>query len=319
VPPVPEPAEEKFLVVQPNFDVLAYLDRASAASAAFLGQISEVGAGGAIRTGRLTQGGVYWALEDGVQPTGVVEFLRQHSQSELPANLVRSLSDWFARRETLAVRTGLTVRAFRSPAERDAYLGRHPGSACGTHFAIVQRDESSQRGELVVDHAGGLRRALRADEHGRLSAEGPLDLVQEARLRRLAGRSGSGWQLSAGSLRRALAEGLKPAGVWAWLGDHLAEPLPPLVGQAVEGWLGQHPEQPMELGEAVLLHVPGDELFAAVAGSPRLRPFLAGVVGGNWLLVRRERRAELEAALAELGFAVGAGLTPGGFKGEGKA
>jgi hypothetical protein len=250
-----------------------------------------------------------------VQPGEVLAFLRRHGQNEPPANVVQSLSDWFARRETMVLRGDVTVWAFPSAAERDAHLARHGGTACGEHFALGGAKETQPRGEPVVDHAGKLRQTLTVDEFGAVAEQGACDLVQEHRLRRLAERSGSGWRLSAGSLGRARAGGLKPAQVWAWLKEHLAEPAPPLLAHAVDAWLGVPPGQALGLDEAVLLRVPDEQLFKAIVGSPRLRPLLAGVVAKHWLLVRRERRAELEAVLAELGLPVGSGPAPGGFTG----
>src|SRR5262249_13459627 len=98
-PEQPAPAEEeadRFLVLQPNFDVVAYLDRATVASVGLLGQLAEAPAGSAadatvVRTFRLTQGSVYQALENGLEPARIVEYLRRHGQNEPPANVLQTL------------------------------------------------------------------------------------------------------------------------------------------------------------------------------------------------------------------------------------
>ena len=43
VAPPPEPAERRCLVIQPNFDIVAYLDQADARTAGLLGRIAESG------------------------------------------------------------------------------------------------------------------------------------------------------------------------------------------------------------------------------------------------------------------------------------
>ena len=126
--------------------------------------------------------------------------------------------------------------------------------------------------------------------------------MQRARLRRLATEAASQWQINGNSMRGAAAAGLKPALVHRWLSDHLASPMPPLIAQAVDAWMGR--AERVELADAVLLHVPWDEPFRAIAASPRLQPYLLGSPGSHWLMVRREARKELAAALEELGFTI---------------
>ena len=78
----PEQPGQRFLIVQPNFDVLAYLDQADASSAGFLGRIAEgdSATSGPIRTFRITQTSVYQAQESGLSLAQIVEFFEQHSR-----------------------------------------------------------------------------------------------------------------------------------------------------------------------------------------------------------------------------------------------
>ena len=64
--------------------------------------------------------------------------------------------------------------------------------------------------------------------------------------------------------------------------------------------------------DALLLHVPNGKQFQAIITSQRLRPFLAGRPGPGWLVVKKEARKELTAALEELGFALSKQLTDDG-------
>jgi hypothetical protein len=316
IAPPPEPAERRCLVIQPNFDIVAYLDHAGARTARFLGRIAEGGSAhsGPIPTFRLTQASVYQAEESGLSHAQIVEFLRQHSQRELPANVLRSLADWSGRRERLSLRSGVTVLAFPTPADRDAYLEHHAGTACGEHFVLASGTGKDLRlpGSLVSWHLADRRRTMELDEHGRISLTQSLDLVQKSRLRRIAQppRSAAvGWQLTAGSMRQAAAGGLKPGVVYGWLNDHLAHPAPPLMAVAIDAWLRVGKSRPLELADAVLLHVPDQDQFQAIATSRRLRPFLLGRPGPGWLVVNKETRKELAAVLEELGFTLTRELT----------
>jgi Helicase conserved C-terminal domain len=312
VAPPPDPVEARFLLIQPNFDVIAYLDQANAPTAAMLGRLaaSDAVCSGPVQTFRITQTSVYQAQEGGLSQSQIVEFLRRHSQCELPANVLHAISDWSRRRERLTLRSGVNVLGFTSTDERDAYLKRHPGAACGAWFVLVaDRDQGRARGSkaLLSDHLTGGRRTLELDEEGRIRSTEPVDIVQRARLDRLAQPTGNGWRLSGDSVRRAAAAGLKPAQIQRWLQDHLASPMPPLIEEAINVWLGSG--RPLELAEAVLLHVPDEESYRAIATSARLRRFLVGSPGPRWLAVKRESRTELAAVLRDLGFVLSDHLT----------
>ena len=112
---------------------------------------------------------------------------------------------------------------------------------------------------------------------------------------------------------------MKPGLIRRWLEDHLASPAPPLIALAIDAWLKAGKVRPLELGDAVLLHVPDADQFQAIAGSRRLRPFLLGCPGPGWLAVRKESRKELAALLEGLGFVVARELTHDELPAEGKA
>jgi hypothetical protein len=309
VAPPSEPAERRCLVIQPNFDVVAYLEQADARTAGILGRIAESDSAhsGPIQTFRLTQASVYQAEESGLSHTQIVDFLRRHGQPEPPANVLRSLDDWSGKRESMSLRSGLTILGFATAEERHAYLAGHRGTACGDRFVIAsggvdQPPKSKLSGYLASDHAAGIRRTFELDEQGFFHTNEPIDLVQAARLRRIAWPTATGWRLTTNSMRQAAAGGLKPGVVHRWLKDILAKPAPPLIAVAIDVWLRVGKDRALELGDAVLLHVPDQSQFRAIAASPRLRPFLLGSPGPNWLFVNRATRKELAVALEELGF-----------------
>jgi len=308
----PEEPEQPFLVVQPNFDVVAYLDRAGARSAGLLGRVAEAGplAAGPVQTFRLTRDSVYRALEGGLSQEQLADFLTRSNQGPLPANVLRALSDWGARREGLVLRQGLTLLAFPNREARDGWLTGHTGTACGEHFVLAGHAAAKdlKKPTVLADHLEGGRYIFQVDENGVLHTDQPVDVVQRARLRRMAEPDPAGWRLTRNSVRRALARGMKPAPFNAWLEDLLHAPVPPLLACALDAWWGEM--HPAELGEAILLHVANPVQFHALASSPRLRPFLNGSPGPGWLMVRPEARKTLSGLLVELGFELTPELTP---------
>jgi hypothetical protein len=313
VEPEPEAAVQRFLVVQPNFDVVAYLGQADVGAAALLGRVAEsdtkaAGTAGPVQTFRLTQASVYQTLEGGLSHTELVEFLRRHSQTELPANVLQSLAEWSARRESMVLREGVTLLGFPSAEAATAYLTEHPGQRCGDRFVLAGKKlgREAAAGFLHVNHLGGLRPTWTVDDEGVIAVKPPLDVVQAARLRRIAEETDRGPRLTRASVHRAAVGGLKPATVQTWLESHTNEPLPPLIEKALYAWAGK--VMPAALADVVLLHIPDPEQFAAVLESRRFRPFVLQSTGPGWVLVRKETRPELAALLDELGFSVGRDL-----------
>src|SRR5205823_1334247 len=152
-------------------------------------------------------------------------------------NVLQTLRDWSARRESMTLHTGMTLVAFSERATRDAWLEGKKGTACGEHCVLLPPGAPAIRGlGLRVDHERGQRRTLLLDEEGLVRAEAPLDMVQRARLERLADPEGDAWRLTAESIHRAARAGLKGGWIEAWLVDHLSEPMPPLLGFALQAW-----------------------------------------------------------------------------------
>jgi hypothetical protein len=312
-PPVADGGDERrFLVIQPNFDVVAYLEQADAASAGLLGRIAEhdLARTGPVQTFRLTQKSIYLAQEGGLTHNRIVEFLQTRGQPDLPPNVLRTIADWSHKRETLTVRSGITLLGFPSAADRDAYLRKQPENIrpLGDRFVLAPAANNAPKtlggaGTISLDHRGSTRRDWGLDEFGRITLLGRLDIVQVARLRRIAELDPArGWTITGDSIRRAAAGGMTGAKIRRWLEDNLDTAPPALIFEAINAWAGR--KSNVELGDAVLLHIPDEDQFDAIIESDRFKPFLLGSPGDNWLAVRPEARKELTDLLEELGFTV---------------
>ena len=223
---------------------------------------------------------------------------------------MRSLADWAGKRESLSLRSGVTVLGFPSTADRDVYLKIHSGTACGDRYVLAAasgKPSPETPTFIKSDHLHATRHTLELDDHGRIGTEQVIDIVQLARLRRIARQTASGWQLTGDSVRQAVAGGLKPGLIKRWLNDHLLQPAPVLITLAIDTWSSG--SRTLELGDAMLLHIPDIKEFQAIAASRRFRPFLLGSPGPNWLVVSRDKRKELISLLNELGFSLRRELT----------
>ena len=214
IQPPADPAYAPCLLVQPNFDLIIYLDHASPQTAAFLGTFTEStrDSAGPVQTGRITQARFYQAQESGISLAEIVGFLKNQSQREIPANVLQSLVDWASRRESMTLESGVTMLGFPSSDERDAYLAEHPnvGRSCGERFLLARTQLDKKpvaHGALLYDHRDGPRLTLSLDEHGEIRSRSRLDIVQAARLRRIALPTAEGWRLSAETVQAADRQG----------------------------------------------------------------------------------------------------------------
>jgi Helicase conserved C-terminal domain len=316
IPPPAAPDYHPFLLVQPNFDVVAYLDQASPRAISILSRIAENDSTstGSVQTVKITQARVYQALESGLRHEEIVGFLTENSQRDLPRNLIQSLADWSGKRESLAVRSRLTLLGFPTSAQRDAHLEKHPGGEpCGAHFLIMAGPDGPKtipgKGS-VSDHLMGGCKMLTASDDGELHQKGPPDILVEARLRRIAQRTPGGWKLTRESIRRATDLGLKPERIVGWLEDHLAGPTPPMVKLAIDAWTSPEKGPKVALAEAVLLHIPDPDQYQTLRKSTLLAPYILGSPGPHWLQVKPALRQALEEKLRELGLNVDSDLDP---------
>ena len=303
----------KFLVVQPNFDVVAYLDQTDAQGIGRLGLLLENAKPtlGAVQTFRITHQAFYRALELGLTYEKALELLQQASQHELPPNVLETFKDWSARRESMVLKSNVTLIGFANRLERDSHLTEGVGRACGDRWVIVEAGqklaEHAFDGALTVDHSS-LRLTLEVDEQGLISYQKPLDTVQLYRLRLFADKKDKAWQMTSASIQRAIGRGLQPPIVRRWLTRMLEQHMPSLMWHALEAWMGKPVN--VNLGEARVLRVPDGELFEVISQSDLLRPLILGTFGPGWLVVHPEGAEELARMLSKYGFEVKAGITP---------
>jgi hypothetical protein len=112
-----KPGAARFLTVQPNLEVVAYLESADARQICTLSRFAAAAsrAGGPVQTFALRRESLYGALESGMTLDEVRTFLIEHGKTELPANVERMLSEWAGRRESLVLRTKVVLAL--GPAE----------------------------------------------------------------------------------------------------------------------------------------------------------------------------------------------------------
>jgi Helicase conserved C-terminal domain len=301
-----KPEKARFLTVQPNLEVVAYLESADAPQISKLCRFAlcAPGASGPVQTFALRRESLYAALESGMTLDEVCGFLSEYGRSELPANVKRMLSEWAGKRESLVLRKKVALAL--GPAEDQPRARALGGNIYVLPSVSPKTAAKSFEGWTILDHEGEPERTWTTDELGNLATNGGHSILQ-MRLARIADPVPTGWQVTQESIRRARMSGLSADQILAWLGAHLTAKIPALLEVAVRNWTGR---QGVRLSQAQLLRIVQPRAKEALLHSPTFRPLLAGHIPPEWFLIREEHLSRVRTLLEGLGFTIGDQLDP---------
>jgi hypothetical protein len=302
----PKAGEARFLTVQPNLEVVAYLDSADARQVCTLSRFaaSASRADSPVQTFELRRDSLYRALESGMTLEEVHAFLTEHGKTELPANVERMLSEWAGRRESLVLRakTVLALGPLDSQT-RGRTLNNNVFLLPSSTAKIVGLGFS---GWTILDHEGKPERDWTTDELGSVAPDGGTSISQ-LRLARIADRTTAGWQITAQSVGRARLSGITTEQILGWLGDHAKGGVPSLLELAVRNWTSR---QGVQLRQVQMLRILQPQAQQALLDSPTFRPHLAGHIPPEWFLIHDEHLSEVRWLLEKLGFMIADSFDP---------
>jgi hypothetical protein len=301
-----KPGEARFLTVQPNLEVVAYLESADARQICTLNRFAAGAprASGPVQTFALCRASLYGALESGMTLDEVRAFLTQHGKTELPANVGRMLSEWAGRRESLVLRTKVALAL--GPAEtrtQGRTLNRNAFLLPSASIKIAAKEFG---GWTILDHEGRPERTWTTDELGSLTTNSGHS-ISRLRLARIADRMATGWQITRQSIGRARISGMTADQILGWLSGNLTVEVPALLEVAVRNWTGR---QGIELSQVQLLRIIQPQAKEALLHSAAFRPLLAGHIPPEWFLIRDDHLSEARGLLERLGFTIGDSLNP---------
>jgi hypothetical protein len=293
-------------LVQPDFEVLVYLDQAAPAQLSLIERISErVQVQAHVARYRLTRDSVYQALERGTTLEAMLEGLQSGAGSPLPQNVAASVREWAAQRDRLTLRRTARLLELPDTAARDALLSAGiSGRPLGDRFVLLtSRAAAGLPQHATVDYGRALAPCLTVTEHGRVEIARPArDLVVRAMLDRWAEPQGAdAWQLTAESV--ALGSGRASANaLLTFLEQRLTHAIPPLRAFMLRSWAGE--QVAARLGRVTVLQFDAPDLAAAVASSEMFAPYVRGQLGTRTLLVDRGALEQLRRLLGGAKFAV---------------
>jgi hypothetical protein len=300
----PKSGEARFLTVQPNLEVVAYLDSAEARQVCTLSRFAANAsrADSPVQTFELRRASLYRALESGMTLEEVRAFLTEHGKTELPANVERMLSEWAGRRESLVLRTK-TVLAL-GPLDSQTRARALNDNVFLLPASTAQVASLGFSGWTILDHEGEPERAWTTDELGSVAPHSRTSISQ-LRLARIADRTTTGWQITAQSVGRARLGGMTTEQILRWLGDHVKGGVPPLLEVAVRNWTSR---QGVQLRQVQMLRITQPNAQQALLHSPTFRPHLAGHIPPEWFLIYDDHLSEVRRLLERLGFAIAESL-----------
>ncbi len=288
------------LTVQPNHEVLLYLDGADGEAVTTLGRIaSRESAAGLVQTFKLTRESVYRALEGGMTSTAIESFLSSRSRNALPVNVSHSLAEWSRKREALVVRSAVAL-GVGLPDGQGVLRGR---SVSAQFVVASQRAARNGAKDLGVSaESVTASQEWRVDERGVVSPGNAMSLIGKARLRRFASLAEGRWQITPESVRAARELGISVDQIIGWLGAHSSRDVHPVLATAIRNWVDGRGG--VFLGEVILLQVDDPEAFDALRRSERLGPLLNGTLAPGCFVVAAEARKEVAKLLRDLGFSI---------------
>ncbi len=323
-PPFPSPID-RFLFVQPNFEVIAYRQGLNPALIGQLSQFANWNQFGAALTLRLTPESIDRGLASGSTATEIIQWLEQRAVRPLPEGVSASINSWAGRRERLSYYAATTLIEFADPESLEIALNQWPEESRSrlrkiSELVLLVEDEStipfqSFRIAGSRDYRKPPETCVSIESDGVTLYADPSrgDLFIEAELRRFADAivdkprpdAAEGlerrYRVSSASLQRAIEQGMNGPQLTSWFEDRTGGPPSSairLLIQAIEA----ESNTPVQLRKVLLLQAPSSELIDGLQEHPATREFFGDRLGPTTIaLVEKSNIPALREALKTVG------------------
>lgn len=310
----PGASEQTCWIVQPNFEVVVYLEQASPRQLGFIERIGvRQKADAGIATYRLTRESIYAALEQGLEAKELLQTLERGGQHPLPPGVARTLGDWAARRDRLTVRLDASVLEFPGAAARDAALssGKVTGTAIGERFILTEQAGKSLDRALslgaTISYEPQPPRSLIVQDDGKILVT-QHDLLIAGELSAFAEPTSSAmfWQVTRASVLAARDRGWTASEIINRISHRSTLLPPPFLQYAIFAWCGNKTAPgPTTIATPPLLQTSTAEVAEAICKCTFLRPHLLARIGECAVLIKPESVKAVGKLLNEYGFAIG--------------
>jgi len=303
-------------IIQPDFGLMVYIDKASPAQMAFAERIAE-------RQGQaqrhvahyvLTRKSVYGALESGYALEDILAELRKGSERTLPANIETEIRDWSERREQIVLRRHAALLEFTCEADRQAAMtSGTEGVEVGDRFLLL----TAAKGNLAAtvrkvaktvgsrfDYSKPLPPCINVRETGmlRLSTSTP-DLLIRNDLDMWCERiEEDRWKLTEKSVQAAMAQGGGIAYFRRILHERALNKIPLYLQLAIKAWTAETIN--VQLANVSVLRCTQPDTFHAIASAAGHKDCLLGRLSKDTFLVDTLKLNKLQKSLRWAGIKI---------------
>ena len=316
-PPSPRDSPDEFLVVQPNYEVIAYRQGLNPWLIGLLARFLEVEQIGGVVGMRLTAETLYRGLGGGLTADAVLNRLERHGGRPVPSGVSEGLKGWAGRRSRVAFHTGATLIEFATEEALEAVLEDWPEvaeesrpSRVGPRILLAPEEASIPLKRFRLAGSRDYRRppeaCVEVAEDGVTLIVDPSrsDLFIEAELARLADPLPTRpdatlrrYELTRESLARAEAIGLSTGDLESWFRDRTGDGLPPAARLLVPD-----PDRaPSRLEPIHVLRSEDPETLDGLAQHPSTARLIGERIGPTAAVVRDADTLALRDAIRDLG------------------
>ena len=278
------------LLVQPNFDIIAYLEELTPNAMQALACADCTRIDTQTATFTITRSSVYRALETGFSVENMIKMLGENSRIPISGNVSSSIREWAGRRERLSLTQHSTLLEYHNSAERDAALQKFKWQAVGTRFALVTQ---VPKGIDKHRYSSPPSRTIKFLSDGRFTLEGGSDLAARAVLASIAIQDATGkFRIDPQAVRIGrFTNQTREAFIARVTGG-----IPASLEALLSIWEGKR--KAPSIASAILFQ---HEQAAALAEHPSLKPCFEMQLGPTAWLVKPGFEKQLEKTLKELG------------------
>ncbi len=292
---LPSTAESRFFTIQPNFEVIAYIDDVPTRVVWPLARLARrtSGSGNPVQTFVIDRESMYHAMEGGFTLNQIREYLTSHARNTPSPNVIRTLEEWGGKRESLVLRRGVSLLVGIDSPPKVA-------RAVGDGFHLLDATVAVPKGLPLLTYPDRARPCGEASEDGVIRLDPDADLIAVARLQQLIGAADVGeLRITEASVAGAKRRGLSAEQLLDRLRHHHRGPVPLILEVAIRNWSvgGQ-----VVLGNLLMLRVPDSAIASAILGSERFKPFIIRHIPLQWFVVDGKHRKELERLLTSIGY-----------------
>ncbi len=327
-----EPARAQPWIVQPNFDVLLYINEAASADLNFLEQIAErVSIAEHVANYRLSKDSISMGLRRIGDVNRIITGLTSGARRAVPANVLQQITNWATSINRVTIRKDVELVEFESEEERTNFITSQLKFASNLRpvaerFLILEAGARPAIAKLYKDeHYNYLSRAyscrVSAGSDGSISLPRLfIDLRHCAILNRwtdpIQPRAGSAvqantprWQITKESVVRAINKGNKLEDLYQLLENQpWQRGIPEQLAVKLSVWVGTMP--PVTSEDTVVFNFDSHKTTEGLLTIDGLKTLALGTLGGKAIVVQRHNAKAFTAELTKLGIEV-TSLPPG--------